>query len=160
MHHIGTYSHTNSLWSLYSISVTLLSKLFFMPPLWEVAWHWSFILKFPFPGCLWLVLSTWKPYTKTQKHIKGIIYQSLFSIMPDSFSFPLVFSVLAHDERQADANERKQDSFSSFQQIFGWSCQSGNTLHRRLVSLSFSLSLSIHIHSNTQITKKKVFSLP
>lgn len=46
-----------------------------------------FFLKFLFPGCLWLVLSTWKPHRKA--HIRIIYpYQSLFPITPDSLSSP------------------------------------------------------------------------
>lgn len=94
-------------------------------------------LKFLFPGSMWLVLSTWKPHRKTQKHTSALsTHIRLSSITLDSRSLPLGFSVLAHDERQTDANERKQDSFSSFQQIICWSYRSGNTLHRPLLSLS------------------------
>lgn len=101
-------------------------------------------------------------HTERQRHTYALSTHT--SLSPPSrliLSLPLGFSVLAHDERQADANERKQDSFSSIQQIFCWSCQSVSAHTSPTTGLSLPLSLFIHIRTQTHtITQKRVFPLP
>ncbi len=105
--------------------------------------------------CSW----SWVPETKPHRET----HTSLSLPSRLILSLPLGFSVLAHDERLADANDRKQDLFSSFQQIFCWRCLrvEALTLQQPLVSRSLSLSLSFHIRTQTHtITQKMFFLLP
>ncbi len=98
-------------------------------------------------------------HTERQRHTYALSTHTSLS-PPSILSLPLGFSVLAHDERLADANDRKQDLFSSFQQIFCWSCLrvEALTLQQPLVSRSLSLSLFSHPHTNTHNNTENVFS--
>jgi len=140
MHHIGTYSHTNSLVSILFMCLYYLSN--FLWHQWEVGWVSISRMSVVGPEYLKAIHKGTKAHKRHQLSV-SLHNHDWF------FLFSSRFICLMTKDRHG-ANEREQDSFYTFQQIYGWSCQSGNTSPTTGLSLSLSLSFSIHIHTQTQ----------